>query len=93
MDRRRPEHIRGRQVFLKDLNAKAQEIRGAGRQVPVDIHLRLIVKHGTLWNDIRSEVRTRYEIKAGREREASRDALHEKKDSLCAELQLLRDRT
>lgn len=91
--RRRPQHIRGRQVFLRELNMRAGDLRSEGKAVAPNMHERLMQQHGKMWQDFGEEARWHYEVKAGDARDRAVEKLHEQRLELEAELRLLRDRT
>ena len=91
-ERRAPEHISGRQMFLKDLNARASAMKMAGRSVAPGIHVKLMQKHGRMWSACKQEVRDAYHAKAEEEQRKVREELTEKKRALCGEMAVLRAR-
>jgi hypothetical protein len=93
LQKRRPECISGRQVFLKDLNTKASELKDQGRHVAADMHTKLMHRHGVMWKGSGADLRAAYETKAEQARDQAREELVHKKQALVAEMQILRARS
>ena len=92
LEKRRPECISGRQVFLQDLNSKAAEMRTQGRPLAADMHTKLMHRHGGMWKESSAGVRAAYEAKAELTRDQVREELVHKKQVLLAEMQIMRAR-
>lgn len=90
---RRPQHIGCRQVLLRGLNMRSEDMRAAGRTVAPNMRERLMQQHGQMRQDVGAEACSQYGVGASAERDRATEKLQGQKLEAEAELQLLRERT
>ena len=71
VDAKQPAKFTGRQLYVRELNCEAQEQRLRGKQVPDDIHIEILARHGARWAALSGNRKREYEEKAVDERGAS----------------------
>ena len=71
VDAKQPAKFTGRQLYERELTCEAQEQRLRGKQVPDDIHIEIMARHGARWAALSGNRKREYEEKAVDERGAS----------------------
>ena len=89
LDDRRPNHITGRQVYLKELQGEVRQARSRGRDLPSNISSIVMSGHGRSWNKLSVEKRNEYEEKALAEREAAMDRICEERSEIIGKIKEL----
>lgn len=92
LSRCRPRKIHGRQLFVKDLMDLAMQQRKEGRELPDDVHKKIMQRHMRQWMEVPDVKRARYEGWALAEQSRAEQELAEKHEAMMAKLMELKDK-
>jgi hypothetical protein len=74
----KPQHIAGRQVFVKDLMSVAASWKQEGRALPPNVQQSIMKRHGKTWGKLEPGAKAKYENRAALQRATSEQELGER---------------
>ena len=92
LDKMKPQHITGRQVFVRELNGLVKDMRRRGRALRPNMHAAVLKGHGERWRAMNPERRRAFETSAEELREERRREIADSRAELVAELEILQAR-
>ena len=92
LDKMKPQHITGRQVFVRELNGLLKDMRRRGRALRPNMHAAVLKGHGERWRAMNPERRRAFETSAEELREERRREIADSRAELVAELEILQAR-
>ena len=72
----------GRQLYLRELNEEAARQRATARDIPADISVQIMRRHGARWQALQPHRRVEYETRARAAREQAHEQLEFRKRTL-----------
>ena len=90
---RNPEHISGRQTYLKDVMGVAMDRQHAGKTLPLGFQRTIMKRHGARWKALPPQTQQRYSERVVIEISASKQALGSVLEEESQQLALLARRT
>jgi hypothetical protein len=90
LDKKKPQHCTGRQLYVRELNATAEQFREQGRDVGPDIAAKILMQHGKGWKNMSQANRDDYDARALDEHPQMRQDIFEDKCATVEDIERLK---